>query len=155
MQSAAPKAPKKAPSMLVLSHNVIVGYQAARLLGARGWQATVMHDAGEAHDFIGSSKVQGIAVDIDSDGLDGLGFVRHSRQRHPSIICYTICRQIDDARITLLRELGCTGFFTLKEGMLEIDCRRVLGSDYRRASGASCLSAIPSGHGRQRGYRLS
>lgn len=125
---------------LILSANIIVGYQIAFLLGSRGWRMHVVHTDRQAYEMILKGNVSIVVADIDASGLGGLAALVYCQRRWPSIRTFAVTRGDDAYLEKLARDMaGCRGFFYLSGEGLEIDMHS--GMAARLASQAPGLNA--------------
>lgn len=110
-------------SSLILTGNVCIGYQIASLLHNVGWQTQVIHNDAHAYDLLRREKVDSVVVDIDTPGLNGLSYLCWCKFRRPSIAIYAICSGGNTISMQAARNLGCRGYFYLRQGKVLVDTR--------------------------------
>lgn len=107
---------------LILSANIIVGYQVAFLLGACGWRMRVVHADRQVYELIPKGGVDVVVADIDAGGLGGMAALVYCQRRWPSITTFAITRGDDAYLEKLARDMGGSrGCFYLVDGRMEID----------------------------------
>lgn len=107
---------------LILSANIIIGYQIASLLGACGWRMQVVHTDKQAYALILQGNAEIVVADIDTSGLGGMAALVYCKQHRPAITTFGLTRGTYSYLEGLARKMGgCEGFFYLADGKLEID----------------------------------
>ena len=107
---------------MVLSANIIVGYQIASLLSAYGWRMQVVYTDRQAYALILQGNVDVVVADIDASDLGGMAVLFYCKHHQPSIRTFALTQGADSYLETLARDLGgCEGFFYRTGGRLEID----------------------------------
>jgi CheY-like chemotaxis protein len=110
-------------SSLILTGNVCIGHQVASLLHNVGWQTQVIHDDRQAYDLLYRENVDSVVVDIDTPGLHGLSCLCWCKFRRPSIAVYAICSGGNTLSMQAARNLGCRGYFYLRQHKILVDTR--------------------------------
>jgi CheY-like chemotaxis protein len=109
---------------LILSANIIIGYQLASLLGACGWRMQVVNADKQAFAPILQGNVDVVIADIDASDLGGMAVLVYCKHHRPSITTFALTRGAYPYLERLAYELaGCEGFFYLSDGKLEVDTR--------------------------------
>jgi CheY-like chemotaxis protein len=107
---------------LILSANIIIGYQLASLLGACGWRMQVVNADKQAYAPILQGDVDVVVADIDASDLGGMAVLVYCKQHRPSITTFALTRGTYSYLARLAHALGgCEGFFYLSNGKLEVD----------------------------------
>lgn len=141
---AAGRAPWGSAQGLILSANIIVGYQIASLLNTYGWSMQVVHTDRQAYALILQGNVDAVVADIDASDLGGMAVLFYCKHHQPSIRTFALTKGADSYLETLARDMGgCEGFFYRTGGKLEIDTHagmaaRLVGSP---APGSHALGA--------------
>ncbi|HXH65267.1 MAG TPA: hypothetical protein VNH42_07160 [Mariprofundaceae bacterium] len=130
---------------LVLSDNIIIGYQIAFLLGSCGWRMQVVHTDKQAYEIILKGNMDIVVADIDAAGLGGLATLVYCQRRWPSIKTFAVTRGDDAYLEKLASDMGgCQGFFYLSDGKLELDtCSGMAAGLVRQASRINAAKAAP------------
>lgn len=115
---------------LVISSNVIIGYQVSMLLSSTyGWKMQVVHTDKQAYDLILQGDMDVVVADIDGIDLGGLAVLAHTKHHWPSIKTFAITENGDFYIKKLARDMGGSeGFFYLKKGRIELDPHMGLGA---------------------------
>jgi len=119
---ATGRTPIKSVQGLILSANIIVGYQIASLLSAYGWRMQVVHTDRKAYALILQGSVDVVVADIDASNLGGMAVLFYCKHHRPSIRTFALTQGADAYLETLAHDMGgCEGFFYRTGGRLEID----------------------------------
>lgn len=114
--------PARPAKGLILSANIIIGYQIASLLNACGWRMQVVHTDRQAYAQILQGNVNVVVADIDASDLGGMAVLFYCKQHRPSIRRFALTQGTDSYLEMLARDMGgCEGFFYRPGGRLEID----------------------------------
>lgn len=130
---------------LILSANIIIGYQIAFLLGSCGWRMQVVHADRQIYELIPKGGVDIVVADIDAAGLGGMAALVYCQRRWPSIMTFAVTRGDDAYLEKLARDMGgCRDFFYLAEGRMEVDMHIGMGAALlRQASGKQAVIKGP------------
>lgn len=108
---------------MVLSDNVIIGYQISHLLSSRcGWHMSVVHRDEDAYWNLAKGRLNAVIADIDASNLGGLAVLVYAKRYWPSVITYAITRDDDPFIKHLATHMAkCESFFYLLKGKMMID----------------------------------
>lgn len=124
---------------LILSGNVIIGYQVATLLTClSSCKTQVVLSDREAYSIIRQGYVDAIIADIDTADLGGLAILIHAKCHLPSIMTYAITHRRSLYLNRIARDLGgCQGFFYMVEGKMELNTHAGLAAQLIRKIASS------------------
>lgn len=113
---------------LILSDNMIAGYQVAHLLSsAYGWNMQVLRRDKQAYFSISEGHIQVVVADIDRAELGGLAVLAYTKRHWPSVTAYAITRNEDAYIKQLAQDMGgCQAFFYLTKHKPGLDMQRGL-----------------------------
>lgn len=89
-----------------------------------GWQTHVIHHYSHAYDILNNNEqIDSVIVDIDSPGLNGLPCLFWCKVNRPMLTIYAICSGGNSKAMQIARNIGCKGYFYIKQGKILVDTR--------------------------------
>lgn len=110
-------------SALILTGSVNTGDHIADLLQKVGCNSQLIHNDQHAYDLLRRLDIDTIIVDIETQGLNGLSCLSWCKVHRPSITAYVICSGGNSRSMRIARDLGCRGYFYLRQGNALVETR--------------------------------